>query len=164
MGKFIEWQVKLYYSSISIFPRLFEWLLLVSPTLTSVWVPLWLLRPFESEFTGLTYSSLSCNPLFLRASSYIILLSLIFLAWECYIYPLVHGIRNLLQYRSCVVRVNIYVGGGLLLLKGLKVPLFKLSVKSRKSTIFKFEAISICRSSNLNALLLYFRVVFDWFL
>ena len=33
----------------------------------------------------------------------------------------------------------------LLLQKGLKVPLFKLCVTSRKSTIFKFEAISIRR-------------------
>ena len=71
------------------------------------------------------------------------------------IYLLVHGIRDLLQYRSLVVRDNIYVGGAeLLLVKGLKVPLFKLSVKSRKSTIFKFEAISISRPSNLNALII----------
>ena len=43
----------------------------------------------------------------------------------------------------------------LLLLKGLKVPLFKLSVTSRKSTIFKFEAISIRSPSNLNVLIIF---------
>ena len=43
----------------------------------------------------------------------------------------------------------------LLLLKGLKVSLFKFSATSRKSTIFKFEAISICRPSNLNALIIF---------
>ena len=33
--------------------------------------------------------------------------------------------------------------------------LFKLSVKSIKSTIFKFEAISIRRPSNLNAVIIF---------
>ena len=56
-------------------PRLFEWLLSVSPTLTSVQVPHLLLLPLELEFTGFTYSSLHWNPLFLRASSYLLLLS-----------------------------------------------------------------------------------------
>ena len=54
----------------------------------------------------------------------------------------------------------MWVGVELLLLKGLKTPLFKLSVTSRKSTIFKFEDISIHSPSNLNVLkipLLYFR-------
>ena len=55
-----------------------------------------------------------------------------------------------------MVRVNIYVGGvELLLLKGLKVPLFKLTVTSRKLTIFKFEAISIRRPCNVNAQIIF---------
>ena len=98
--KFTKWRVKPDYSSISFFPCLFlffpclfEWLLLVSPTLTSAWVPLQLLLPLEPEFTS---SSLPWNPLFLRASSYILLLPSIFLTWGESIYPLIHGIRNLL--------------------------------------------------------------------
>ena len=61
-----------------------------------------------------------------------------------------------------MVRVNIYVvvgGGEWLLLKGLNVPLFKLSVTSRKSTVFKFKAISIRRPSNLNALIILFCIL-----
>ena len=63
------------------FLHLFEWLLLVSPTLTNPWVPLPLLlpmvmfRPLVTEFTGFMYSSLLWNPLFLRAISYIFLFS-----------------------------------------------------------------------------------------
>ena len=49
-------------------------LLLVLPTLTSAWAPLQFLRSLEPEFTGFTYSSLHWNPLFLRVSSYILLL------------------------------------------------------------------------------------------
>ena len=58
-----------------LFPRIFEGLLLVSPTLTSAWVPLLLLLPLEPEFIGFTHSSRPWNPLFLRASSYILLFS-----------------------------------------------------------------------------------------
>ena len=75
VGKFIKWWVKPDSSSISIFPRLFQWLLLVSPTLMSAQVPQQLFLPLEPEFTGFTYSSLPWNPLFLRASSYILFLS-----------------------------------------------------------------------------------------
>ena len=63
-----------------------------------------------------------------------------------------HGIRYLFQYRSGVVRANIYVGGGgLIFLNGLKVSISELSVISRKLTIFM--KISILSPSNLNALI-----------
>ena len=44
----------------------------------------------------------------------------------------------------------------LILLKGLKMPLSKLSVTSRKSTIFKFEAVLIRSPSNSNVLIIFF--------
>ena len=58
------------------FPHLFEWLLLVSPTLTNAGIPLrlLLLLSLEPGFTGFTYSCLPWNLLFLKASSYVFLL------------------------------------------------------------------------------------------
>ena len=51
-------------------PHLFEWLLLVSPTLMNLWVllplclPIVTFCPWELEFTGFMYSNLLWNPLF----------------------------------------------------------------------------------------------------
>ena len=72
VGKFTKWRVK--PDLLFLFSRLFEWLFLVSPTLKSAWVPLLLLLPIQSEFNGFTYFSLPWSPLFLRASSNIVLL------------------------------------------------------------------------------------------
>ena len=57
-------------------PRLFEWslLLLLSPTSKNEQVSQLLLLPLEPGFTGITKSSLPWNPMFLMASSYILLL------------------------------------------------------------------------------------------
>ena len=53
----------------------------------------------------------------------------------------------------------MYLGAESFLLKGLNVPLFKFSVTSRKSTIFKFEAIWILKPSNLKALIIFFCIL-----
>ena len=105
--------------------------------LTSAWIPLRLLLPLEPAFTGFTYSSLHWNPLFLSASPYILLLpskillpeDSLFIVW---FKALGICFNNDLGWLESLF---MHVEEELLLLKGLKVPLFKLSVASRKSTI-----------------------------
>ena len=77
------------------------------------------------------------------------LLILWFMAlWICFNYDL-----------GWLESVFMLVGAELFLLKGLKMPLSKLSVTSRKTTLFKVEAIWIRRPSNLNALIIFFRIL-----
>ena len=82
VGNFTKWRVKPDYSSISIFSSYIWGIIIVSPILTSAQVPLLFLLPLEPEFTGITYSSLPWNRLFLRASSCILLISLKILLHE----------------------------------------------------------------------------------
>ena len=87
VSKLTAWWFKPDYLSFSVFTSSIWVIILVSPTLTSSWVPLPLLLPmatfrtFETEFAGVTYSSL----LFLKASSNTFLFSSIFYTWIVYL-------------------------------------------------------------------------------
>ena len=94
------------------FPHLFEWLLLVSPTLMSVQVPLLLLLPLEPGSTGFTYSSLPWNLLFLKASSYILLLSSKILLYKDTLLILWFTALGICLNYDLGWLVNIYIGGG----------------------------------------------------
>ena len=63
---------------------------------------------------------------------------------------MVHGIRNLLQYQSWVVRVNIYVGGGRIAFTK------RFYLNWVWKSIFKFEATSNRSPSNLNAEIIFY--------
>ena len=109
----------------------------------------------------LKYSSLPWNPLSFRASSYLLLFSSkIFL----------HGDSLLILWFTALEiclstdlgwfeETFMYLGVELFSLKALNVPLFKFNVTSRKSTIFKFEAIWILKPSNLKALIIFFCIL-----
>ena len=112
----------------------------MSPTLTSAQVPQLQLLPLDPEFIGFTYSSLPWNLLFLRASSFIILLSS-----QIILYENSRLILLILWFTAFGICFNndfgwlesifTQVGAELFLLKGLNVPISKLSVTSKKSTI-----------------------------
>ena len=93
------------------FPRPFEWLLLlVSPTLTKCVDPTTITSTIRAGVHWVHTYQFTLDYAVLRASSYIFLIfSKSF--YMRIVYFLVHGIRNLLQYRSWMVRVNNYVGG-----------------------------------------------------
>ena len=142
------------------FPRLFSWLLLliISPTLMSVRVPPLLFLTLELGSTGVKYSCLPWNPLSFRVSSYLLLFSSkIFLHEDSLL---------ILWFTSLGICLStdlewfeetfMYLGAESFLLKGLNVPLFKFNVTSRKSTLFKFEAILILKPSYLKALIMFF--------
>ena len=136
------------------FPRLFPWLLLliISPTLREVWVPPLFFLALELRSTGVKYSSLPWNPLSFRASSYLFLFSSkIFLPED----------SLLILWFTALGSVSVPILGGsrkYLCIWGRNrsyVPLFKFNVTSRKSTIFKFEAIWILNPSSLKALIIF---------
>ena len=97
----------------------------------------------ELGSTGVKYSSLLWNPLSFRASSYLLLFSSkIFLPEDSL---LILWFTALGIYLSTDLgwfeAIFMYLGVESFLLKGLNAPLFIFNVTSRKSTIFKFEAI-----------------------
>ena len=132
------------------FPRLFSWLLLliISPTLMSVRFPPLLFLTFELRSTGVKCSSLPWNLLFFRASSYLPLFSFkIFLHEDSLLILWFTALGICLSTDlGWFEEIFMYVGAESFLLKGLNVPLFKFNVTSRKSTIFKFEAIWILKT------------------
>ena len=145
------------------FPRLFPWLLLltVSPTLRGVWPPLLFFLALELRSTGVRYSSLPWNPLSFRASSYLLLFSSnIFLPEDSLLILWFTALGICLSTDlGWFEEIFTYLGAESFLLKGLNVPLFKFNVTSRKSTIFKFEAIWILNPSSLKALIIFFCIL-----
>ena len=146
-----------------LFPCLFAWLLLliISPTLMSVRVPPLLLLTLEVRSTGVKYSSLLRSPLYFRASSYLPLLSSkIFLHEDSLLILWFTALGICLSTDlGWFEEIFMYLGAESFLLKGLKVQLFKFSVTSRKSTVFKFEASWIFKPSNLKALIIFFCIL-----
>ena len=145
------------------FPRLFPWLLLliISPTLKGVRVPLLIFLALELRSTVVKYSSLPWNPLSFRASSYLLLFSSkIFLHEDSLLILWFTALGICLSIDlGWFEEIFIYLGAESFLLKGLNVPLFKFNVTSRKSTIFKFEAIWILNPSSLKALIIFFCIL-----
>ena len=101
------------------------------------------------------------NPLFLSASVYILLflsnISLldelrdILVSMECGIFLIIEG--------GWLDLVLMYLGVWFSLMYGLKVPLFRLSVTSRKLTILMPESISTLKPNSLSSFVMYFRAL-----